>query len=337
MPAEQEAGRHEERREARRHEEEHRHEHELRRDREPDPDLEPHPRREGVRDDEGRDEERRCGARRVGEERKWNGDREEAEGSDRRDDEIAPDETRRGALSRRFDQLDGFEVGRRLNRARGRSCRSRCHSRTIGAARAAGFPRTRDSAVCTRTSLDQVRQRRRDPTRVRSVLRSTEERGMKGLRLVGVVCGVGALRRCGVCGRCSCRSALVRGQPRARLCPVGRQLALHALPERLSRGRLVRLVALRRAGHPAEQHAPARLVLALTAERQLCDVPGGLRQGRRPGIAVLRPQHGIERRAAQGRGDLQDAARALHVQRHARLRRGRTARGSPARSTGTSS
>ena len=126
-PAEQEAGGDQEGCDARRDEEEHRHEHELRRDREPDSDLEPHARRERVGHHEGRDEERRRGARRVGEERERNGDREKASGRDRRNDEVTSDEARGGALSRRLDQLDGFEIGRRLSRARGRSCHSSRH------------------------------------------------------------------------------------------------------------------------------------------------------------------------------------------------------------------
>ena len=239
------------------------HEHELRRDREPDPDLEPHPRREGVRDDEGRDEERRCSTRRVGEERKWNGDREEAEGSDRRDDEIAPDETRRGALSRRFDQLDGFEVGRRLNPARGRSCRSSCHSQTIGAARAVGFPRTRDSAVRTRTSLDQVRQ----PRRIRrefDLYCGRQRSGDEGLAACG--CGLRCWRSASVrrlrtvlAQVCS----LARTNPERVFAPWGDNSLYTLAPERLARRRRVRLVALRCAGHPAEQQPAARLVLAL--------------------------------------------------------------------------
>jgi hypothetical protein len=52
------------------------------------------------------------------------------------------------------------------------------------------------------------------------------------------------------------------------------------------------------------------------------DVSGGLRQARGPGVEVLRAQHRRERRAAQGRRDLQDAARAVHVQLDARVRGG---------------
>src|SRR6266511_5652455 len=239
-------------------------------------------------DQQHHEPERRVAVARHEERERTSGGEERA-AARRGDPEVAPAERTRDLLARLFDQ--SIRIGMDSCR-RGRSCRIRGHVRSFvsfvdrsSLVRGISAP----STPCPHTGDVAPDRHEESQTALRSSMEGRDEGHLAaGLRT--------RHRRSdgrgGGCGESGGGAPDVCAGSREALRTLERLFLVHARAERQPRERVVRVVAERRRfARRLEQPLPERLLLALAAERGVCEFVERLRAALRRQGALLRAEH----------------------------------------------